>query len=624
MTSRRLVRSLGVLALFLVSACIPPVKIAVNPVVSAAAPVYETPCTESSGVVCLSGNKPNHRLQLVSEEILWARISPDGRTIVASTVPQGATKPHLQRVSFVAFDTTERKEVWRMRLAPTARIAAEDVHFVGNDKIALLTDAGVFQWGNTLLTVDAHTGAEVWRTPGVTEKAGEFVQMLLYDAERQFFVVGSSTIRILDANSGAVLATRQNIHQAPGVMKQAFSSGSMKNPRVTGGLPFTTNHDLYLYNFGLVRLSRDDKKFLWGQRFTTFAEDDYTGANVGRAIAGALLGVSTGNIPPDFMVGRTSEPAIAGGKVVTGALGFVHCLEEESGKLLWTRDLAVPQVARVAVRGDRAYVLAGGSYVFWHGRQGMSIRNPSRSGLYALKLADGSPDPSFASPFNPNSVARALTQAEVDAYNEDDAYEAEEDWSDATKAAPTTAAAKPAGAFTKSLLVGMELLADRGMLVAAQDAVIHLDDTGAEVRRFPLEDLGPAVTITRAGDRVVVRSKNGVAAFDAGNGEKVWQKKNQPAAALGVLPGAGAFPLIRTIPWQPFRDVEAKHFGSQLFWLLPQENALVLPMDGNRVGALRVDNGETIWQVEASGRIAIGDGWLTQVDGDTADLYRLP
>jgi outer membrane protein assembly factor BamB len=618
-----------VLALLSVSACIPPVKIAVNPVVSPAAPLYETPCADPAGAVaCLSDNRPHHRLQLANEEILWARISSDGRTIVASTVPAVAVKPHLQRVSFVAFDTADRKELWRMRLAPNARIGAEDIHFVGNDRIALLTDAGLFQWGNTLLVVDAHTGAEVWRTPGVTEKAGEFVQMLLYDAERQYFVVGSSTIRILDANTGAVLATRQNIHQAPGVMKQAFSSGSMKNPRVTGGLPFMTDRDLYLYNFGLVRLSRDDKKFLWGQRFTTFAEDDYTGANVGRAIAGALLGVNTGNIPPDFMVGRTSEPAIAGGKIVTGALGFVHCIEYESGKLLWTQDLAVPQVARVAVRGDRAYVLAGGTYVFWHGRQGMSIRNPIRSGLYALNLSDGSPVSGFASPFNPNNVARGLTQTQVDDYNEDDAYESEEDWGDIKKGAAATkapaSAPAPAGSFTKNLLIGLELLTDRGMLVASDDAVIHLDDSGAEIRRYPLEDLGAAINIARAGDHVVVRTRNGVVVFDAANGAKVWQKKDNPAGTLSVLPDAGSVPLIRTIPWQPFRDAEAKHFGSQLFWLLPEEHAVVVAAGGTQVGALRIDNGETIWQLDAPGRIAIGNGWITQVNGDTAQLYRLP
>jgi len=245
------------------------------------------------------------------------------------------------------------------------------------------------------------------------------------------------------------------------VMEQAFASGSAKNPRVTGGLPYRTDRDLYLYNFGLVRLSRDEKKFLWGRRFATFAEDDYTGANVGLAIAGALLGAyGTGNIPPDYLIGRTTEPALADGKLVAGALGFVHCIDAESGKYVWSQDFAVPQIARVAVRGERVYVLAGGSYIFWHGRQGMSVRNPARSGLYALELADGKPVSGFTSPFNPNVVARPMTAAELDAYDEDDAFEEEEDWGDLKKtAAPASQSAaakpKPTGAFSKQRLVGM-------------------------------------------------------------------------------------------------------------------------------------------------------------------------
>lgn len=156
------------------------------------------------------------------------------------------------------------------------------------------------------MTLDLATGRELWRTPPAAAP-GEPAFGVLYDPERQFFIVGTTSLQLVDANTGQVIATRPSFHKG-------------NNRRVTGGLPWTSGDDLYLYDFGLVRIGREQKKFLWGRKFVTFAKDDYTGANIGMAIAGALLGASTGNIPPDYLVGRSPEPVRANDRLIAAGV----------------------------------------------------------------------------------------------------------------------------------------------------------------------------------------------------------------------------------------------------------------------------------------------------------------
>ncbi len=612
-TRRRVVATLVPLCLLLSAGCIEPVKLAVIPVTPAVVPTMERPCPTD----CLTAGSPDFRVVApAGEELLWVKASPDGKTLVASIAPTAGKTPReiaAQPISFAAIDTESGEERWRVRLAQTARIAAEDVYFVGNDKVSLLT-AGGFLFVNTLMTLDLATGRELWRTPRATGP-GKAAHSVLYDPERQFFLVGSTTLQMIDANTGQVIATRSSLHKA-------------NNRRVTGGIPWVTGDDLYLYDFGLVRVAREEKKFLWGRRFVTFAKDDYVGANIGLAIAGALLGANTGDIPPDYLVGRSPEPVRTDDRVVTAGVGVVHCLKEADGAPVWSRDLAVPEVTKLVVRGDRVYALAGGNYLFWHGRQGMTIREPLRYGLYALSLADGAPLDAFSSPFNPNDAGRGLTAAEVESYDEGDAFEEEEDWGDLKKTAPgaVAPATAPAPSFSRTRLVSMETL-ENGLLVAAADAVYILDENGAELARHALAEIGQATAVQSYGDTVIVRARDGVAAFDGRDGTKVWEKRVAGGDALELM-GSGAVPLIRTQPWKEFRDLEAKHFGGQLFWVCEKRQIVVLPAAGSRFVALNVRDGSPAWEIPVRSKIALDlrehPAHLVTTNGAEVEVYRIP
>lgn len=571
--------------------CIAPVKLAVTPVSPAAASqIEQTRVTLGAG-----------------EEFLWARVSPDGRTVVAAIATK-AGKPAQTPVSFAAYDLSDAKELWRVQLAQKNRIDAENAFFVGNDKIALLTEGG-FMWNSTLMMLDRATGRELWRTPRDTDKPIEPAHFVIHDPQQNVFLAGSTTMRLIDANTGQVLATRQTNHRA-------------LNPRVTGGIPVSRSGDLYVFDNGLMRVSPADRKFVWSRKFATFAEDDYMGANVGLAIAGALLGGGGGNIPPDYLVGRTTEPAFAGNRVIVGGLGRVYAIDSASGDLAWAQDLAVPQIARVAIRGDRVYVLAGGNYIFWHGRQGMSVREPVRYGLYALNLSDGKPVASFKSPFNPNAVAATLAATDVEKFNEDSAFEEEEDWGDLkkTSAQSATTSTAAAGAFSKTRLVDAEVL-DNGLLVLTDDAAIVLDDNGGEVSRHALGDLGKGVALERAGDAIVLRAKNGAAAFSSA-GAKMWQRKIDSPLSLSLV-ADGYVPLVRTTPWRVFRDVETKHFGGQVFWLPAGGQLVVLPTTGSKVMGVRVRDGQTAWEVPIGSKVGIENGYIISINEGVAELHRI-
>lgn len=535
---------------------------------------------------------------------------------MAPTTGKSPREIAAQPITFAAIDTETGKERWRIRLAQNARVAAEDTYFIGSDKVALLTAAG-FLFSNTLMTLDLATGRELWRTPPAAAP-GEPAFGVLYDPERQFFIVGTTSLQLVDANTGQVIATRPSFHKG-------------NNRRVTGGLPWTSGDDLYLYDFGLVRIGREQKKFLWGRKFVTFAKDDYTGANIGMAIAGALLGASTGNIPPDYLVGRSPEPVRANDRLIAAGVGVVHCLNETDGSPVWSRDLTVPQVSKLVVRGDRVYAMAGGNYLFWHGRQGMSVREPLRYGLYALSLADGTPLPAFTGPFNPNDAGEIVAAADVEKYDEGDAFEHEEDWGDLKKTAPGAAApaavpAKIEPAFSRTRLVSMEPL-ESGLLVATSDAVYVLDENGRELARHDLAEIGAAMALKSCNDTILVRSRDGVAAFNARDGRKVWQKRVERGDAPELM-GGGAVPLIRTQPWKEFRDLEAKHFGGDLFWVCEKRQIVVLPETSSRFVALNVADGSPAWEIPVRSRIALDlrdrPAHLVTTNGAEAEVYRIP
>lgn len=611
MGSRSHASVLVVLALSaLLFGCIEPVKLAVTPVTPAVAPQVDRPC---QGGDCLAARQPQARVTLgAGEEFLWARVSPDGRTLIAAIAPKASPNKRapLPQISFAAFDVAEGKELWRARLAQKVRVDAEDAFFVGKDKVALVTEGG-FLWNNTLMVLDRTTGRELWRTPRDTDKPLEAAHTVLYDPQQDVFIVGSTTLRLIDANTGEVLATRPTMHK-------------VLNPRVTGGVPFASGGDLYLYEHGLVRVSRGERKFVWARKFVTFAEDDYRGANIGLAVASALLGAGPSNIPPDYLVGRTTEPVVAGDRVIVGALGRVYAINTASGDLVWAKDLAVPQIARVAVRGDRVYVLAGGSYIFWHGRQGMSVREPIRYGLYALNLSDGKPVAEFTSPFNANVVSGALTAADVEKFRGGDAFEEEEDWGNLNKTGATPAGAPAAGgaksaAFSKTRLVDAELL-DGGLLVLTDDAAVVLDDSGREVRRLDLADLGKGVALERVGGAIVLRTRSGAVAFDTA-GTVMWQRKVEAPLSLEVV-SSGYVPLVRTMPWRSFRNVEVKHFAGQLFWV-QSDGQIVLPATESRLMGLRVQDGQTAWEFPIGSKIAVENGYVVSIQEGTAEIHKI-
>lgn len=586
--------------------CIEPVRLGVTPVTPAVAPQLARPCQDGD---CLAARQPQARVTLgPGEEFLWARVSPDGGTLIGAIAPKAAPSKRTPQapINFAAFDLAEGKELWRAQLAQKARVDAEDAFFVGKDKVALVTEGG-FLWNNTLMVLDRATGRELWRTPRDTDKPLEPAHMVLHDPQQDVFIVGSTTLKLIDANSGEVLATRPTFHR-------------VVNPRVTGGLPFASGGDLYLYEHGLVRVSRGEHKFVWGRKFVTFAEDDYRGANIGLAVASALLGAGPSNIPPDYLVGRTTEPVIAGDRVIVGALGRVYAIDAASGDLVWAQNLAVPQIARVAVRGDRAYVLAGGSYIFWHGRQGMSVREPVRYGLYALNLSDGQPVAAFTSPFNPNAGSGALAVADLEKFRGGDAFEEEEDWGDLKKAGATPAGAPAApGAFSKTRLVDAELL-DSGLLVLTDDAAVVLDDSGGEVRRLDLADLGKGVALERANGAIVLRTRNGVVAFNTA-GTVMWQRKVDAPLSLEVVT-SGYVPLVRTTPWRRFREVEVKHFGGHLFWV-SSNGQVVLPATESRLIGLRIQDGQTAWELPIGSKVAVENGYVVSVREGTAEIYKI-
>lgn len=600
----------------LITACIEPIKLQVVPPVEQTTLQHEALCaTPDQRVACLVGKTPGHKFKVgAGESLLWARQSPGGTTVVAAVAPKPPEKGRPAKplfVSFVAFDGTSGGELWRIQLTQKARVEAEEVFFVGEEKIALLTEPGLW-FDNTLLMLDARTGRELWRKPSATDKPVEPAHMAIYLPDKHAFLLGSTNIRLVDAETGQSVASRPSLHRG-------------RNARVTGAMPFRSGDDMYLYDYGLVRYSFEKQSFAWGRKFPTFAEDDYTGANIGLAIATTLLGGAPASVPPDYLVGRVTEPVIVGDRILVGALGLVHCIDANSGALLWTQHLEVPQIGSIAVRDGRVYALAGGYYVFWHGRQGMTVRQPIRSGLYCLDLESGEPVAAFQSPFNPNKTAGKMALAQLEGWDEDDAFEDEEDWGDlkqtAPGAAPVPATPKPASGagFTTTKLIGMAM-SDAGLVVASENGVSLLDLNGRELRKLDLPDGVSPVGIVRANDVILVRGTKGIVAIDAATAEPRWGRKVE---ASSITPARGYVPMIHTLSWRAFRETEVRHFGNQLFWVRGDD---VIVASGERLQAVRLADGNLMWELNASGRVELDpeSATLTIVDGGFAEMYGLP
>lgn len=92
--------------------------------------------------------------------------------------------------------------------------------------------------------------------------------------------------------------------------------------------------------------------------------------------------------------------------------------------------------------------------------------------------------------------------------------------------------------------------------------------------------------------------------------------------------GGGAVPLIRTQPWKEFRDLEAKHFGGDPFWVCEKRQIVVLPETSSRFVALNVADGSPAWEIPVRSRIALDlrdrPAHLVTTNGAEAEVYRIP
>jgi outer membrane protein assembly factor BamB len=608
------------LAVLPLAACVTPIRLGVTPTPGPAPVAVQTLCTDGSeSAGCLGKDAPLHRIVLApSEESTWARVSPDGRTVVMAPTKEGAGKSGVVTQSFVAVDLAQQKELWRIQLSPDGRALSTVCYFAG--------DRVVFLSLNSLIAVDRATGQMAWRYPAPGDKADD-VATATYDAANDLFVTqGIKGTHLVDGATGKQVLTQARLAGGPSTL-------------ITGGPILLAENDAYAYDRGLIRIDRAGRKVLWTRKFATQATDDHMGANIGLAVLGALMGGGSSSVPPDYRFARVTAPVLVGDKILVGSLGVVLCLERATGKVLWAQDLAVPEVDQIAVKGDRVYVMAGGRYLSWVGYGNVSVQEPVRHGLYCLSLADGKPVAPFNSPLNANRVARALTAAHLDHLNDDDAWEEEEDWIDEAKGTPKPApppAAKAAGPaaegdpgrapkvdnWTKTRHVGLALL-DSGVLLLTADEVLVLDEaTGAVVRRQTLGEIGAAVAAAATRDVVVVRGKAGLMGIDRHTGETRWTQVLRPPGEYPNVHDAGRVPLVRNWSLGPL------HLGNLSFWVAEQSGVVFLPADSGRLVALRLLDGSRAWEDEGSGATVLGPAGdrpaVTRALGNTVEVHALP
>jgi outer membrane protein assembly factor BamB len=305
--------------------------------------------------------------------------------------------------------------------------------------------------------------------------------------------------------------------------------------------------------------------------------------------------------------------------VVTSAIGIVHALGAADGRLLWSSDLAVHRTRQLLVRDDRVYALAGGPYVFWGGRAGLALRDSSRTGLYCLSLEDGQPVAGFAGPWNPNRIVRSLDLSQVEGWDEDDSWEREEDWAD------EDAKARAAGTYAHSErpLIGMAATG-AGLLVATESEVALLDyATGAMLATIELGDLGPAALVVVAGNRVLVRTGEGLAGFDAASGEEVFRRRTGRWEKVAGWADPGHVPFLDVPRWTTFTTIELAARGSQLLWLDEDGRLAVVPAAGGGLVGLSLTDGAPQWELAAPPFVVKEGSSLLFVDQGGVEVHRL-
>ena len=606
------VRTLGlVLAGPVLTGCVTVIGLQPTPVLTTTPLVATADCPEAGGALsCLEAGQPNLRLELAAnEEVLWFKVSPDGRTAVLSLAPRGYLEMRTWQATFVAFDLEAQQELWRLKLSPDVTGQAEDCYFIGEDKIAFLTT-----WSE-LIALDRGTGAEAWRITGPPALPKDSIHLAHFDAEHGFFLLsGLLANYVVDAGTGQVLSSKPR-------------TKSDYTPQRVGGRPYVTDGDVYLYDYGILRLPRDDKKVAWHTSFVTFAEDDKTGANIGMAILGALVGAQS-SIPPDYFVGRTVEPVMSGGRLVVGAMGVVHAVDPDSGAIAWSQDLAVPAIATIEPYQDRLFVVAGGYAVDWLGDGQKNVVQPVRYGLYCLRAEDGMALESFQSPFNLNAVHRTLDPALRAAYDQDDAWEKEEDWAGDDSKARAKLGANARLPHSATRLVDACLI-DPGLLVATATDVMVLDaETGQEIKGFSLSGIGELRALRRVGQWVVARAADGVAVIDATTGEVAWSTQVEPPPDWQWYLDPGAEPFL-DLPERGFMvSVEQQFFAKSLLWTCGATGVVLVPSAGPSLLGLRLADGEVAFElpVGVHTRVVRQDDQLVinSLEGSTVSIYRVP
>jgi outer membrane protein assembly factor BamB len=578
--------------------------------------LVERPCVDAEeAATCLERGEPDVRVQIGGDqELLWLRGSPSLERAVVAVAPAARAAMKKWRSTLVGLDLVEQKELWRCHLAEQGDIQPRDAIFVGDDIVVVRTKTAA------LVALDAASGTEIWRRDHGTQKRVQPVHMAWLDPAHEFLLIGGEPT-LVDARSGEVLDVRESFRPK-------------MNMRVIGRDPVLDEEAVYAYDAGLLKVSRQERRFEWGREFVTFAEENYAGQDVGKAVAAVFVGALTGlNVyptqePHDYWVGRTPEPVL-GEPLIVGSLGLVLALDPASGEVLWGVDLAVPQVASLAVADGVVYALAGGQHVLWHGQNGPSVAEPVRYGLYALDVATGEPVEQFQFALNRNAVHERLDAERLRAYDEDDARDTEEKWVEERFRGESSPGGESLRPFTDVRLVDMELTA-AGLLVATADEILLIDRrSGKELRRAPLGSLGVARAFESVGEVVVLRSTTGLAAIDPRTGDVLWQRETEPASAGGGPPvRAGHVPYVAAIDYLPFINAERKKFGDCLFWL-DEQAGLVIVRDGPAdVVGFDVESGTERFRIPGPANIVMdrpGDACaLVFMEGDEAEIYRLP
>ncbi len=571
--------------------------------------VVKTPCQETESLEdCLTSGRAAFVVGTERPDLLqWAKLSPDGRWLVVCT--EMLKYGLAEEIS--VFDVTANKWAWRRRMYKDQSIWTDGLFFLGDNQIAFVArqNEPAPLVSDALFKIDLATGETLWSHGLAGDRRKGYLQWVQYDPQGRFFIAAEHNALILiDAATGSEIA------------RTAKPAGPGQEIFLSVGPPLWTDSTLFVYYGGLVAIDRQRRSILWGCPFATYSRDDKSGINTLKMLVSVpLVFLGKSGLSPSlplYMVGRTTAPRLAGDRIVLGALGIVHCINASDGRLVWSQDLAVSQIEQIEIIDERVVVLAGGSYVAYQSDRSPVVAQSVRSGVYCLNLSDGRPLPTFRSPFNENRTHRSLTPSQVKAFNEDDAFQKENNWLSEAKPFLSGKKTPPRNmGFSYEKLTKM-IRTKAGLMIFSTNEFHLLDsETGREIDAFQLPDGGAVVGVSLLGRVVFVRTTSGAVGIDAESGKLIWSRPitppeeikgsyrvggRTPPACFAVVAQArveaGCVSSLHLLSSRLWREAERDAWGSFAYWADPQSEFVVVTARGPKIVLIRAADGNQVWE----------------------------